>query len=81
MVSSMRNQVYTCNKDPRNHCFGVGGEHPVSICGAHTHLIGRTVTFTFITTPKQNISVGPYSFYNGSFRSLHFREIGIHSIK
>jgi hypothetical protein len=35
MVCTMRNVVYTCNKDTRNHYFNVGDEYPVSICGAH----------------------------------------------
>jgi hypothetical protein len=37
IVSSMRNPVYTRNKDTTNHCFGVGDEHLVFICVTYTY--------------------------------------------
>jgi hypothetical protein len=57
MISCMRNQVYTFNKDTINHYFGIGDRdrHSVSIYGAHmchTLFTGCTVTFTFITTSQ-----------------------------
>jgi hypothetical protein len=63
IISFVRNQVYMCNEHKKYYCFGVGDEHPVSICGAHTHLTGYVVIPTFITIPQQENSIGTYSFY------------------